>query len=225
MAIDYKLIASRHSVRAFTKEPIPEEKADALRAFINDLNAQSRLNMQLVTNDDDIRIKSLALFGMHKNVRNYICLVGDMAEKTEEQLGYYGEMIVLRAQEMGLNTCWLGLTYHKNRAKCVIKDNQKLYAIISIGYGKTQGTSHKIKTCEQICSDFHQMPDWFQRGVEWALLAPTAMNQQKFHFNLLADGRVKASSDKGPYTRMDMGIAKYHFELGASDHKIVWADE
>lgn len=54
--------------------------------------------------------------------------------------------------------------------------------------------------------------DWFDAGVKAALLAPTAMNQQKFVFEL-KNGEVSVKvAGKGFYTKLDLGIVKYHFE-------------
>ena len=53
-----------------------------------------------------------------------------------------------------------------------------------------------------------------------ARLAPTAMNQQKFRFELRADGTVRAACGSGFYTKLDLGIVKYHFEA-ASGKKTV----
>ena len=68
------------------------------------------------------------------------------------------------------------------------------------------------------------MPDWFRAGVEAAMTAPTAINQQKFMLTLMRDGAtVKAAAGLGPYAKMDLGIVKYHFEIGAGDHPFRWA--
>ncbi len=40
------------------------------------------------------------------------------------------------------------------------------------------------------------------------------MNQQKFTLTY-ADGKVTAKAGMGFYTKVDLGIVKYHFELGA----------
>ena len=65
------------------------------------------------------------------------------------------------------------------------------------------------------------MPDWFKSGVEAELLAPTAMNQQKFLFSF--DGnRVSAKAGMGFYTKVDLGIVKYHFEVGAGTENFEW---
>ena len=55
------------------------------------------------------------------------------------------------------------------------------------------------------------MPTWFKNGMVAAMLAPTALNQQKFYVTL--DGEdVIITAQKGPFTRVDLGIVRYHFE-------------
>lgn len=65
------------------------------------------------------------------------------------------------------------------------------------------------------------VPEWFQKGVKASLLAPTAMNQQKYKFTLNGN-HVLAETGKGFYTKIDLGIAKYHFELGAGKENFSW---
>ena len=47
------------------------------------------------------------------------------------------------------------------------------------------------------------------------------MNQQKFKF-ALEDGAVAASAGMGFYSKIDLGIAKYHFEVGAGRENFRW---
>lgn len=67
-------------------------------------------------------------------------------------------------------------------------------------------------------------------GVRYALLAPTALNQQTFWVQMLrktnADGLplVALSTNGGPCARVDLGIVKLHFELGAGMENFAWAD-
>jgi hypothetical protein len=58
--------------------------------------------------------------------------------------------------------------------------------------------------------------------VNCALLAPTAINQQQFRFKWLGDKRVHAYSAMGIYTKIDLGIAKCHFEIGAKPINVEW---
>lgn len=108
----------------------------------------------------------------------------------DEKIGYYGEKIALRAQQLGLNTCWVALTFSKGKSKnnCVIGSDETLVCVLAVGYGVTQGTPHKNKPLEKLCAVNGPMPDWFRKGMEAAQLAPTAVNQQKFLFTL-SDGQ------------------------------------
>ena len=159
-------------------------------------------------------------------------MAGKKADDLDERIGYYGEHLVLLAQTLGLNTCWVGLSYRKIPDTYVLEEGEVIKAYIAIGYGETQGTGHKIKTVEQVSrsadNDTDVAPSWFRKGVEAALLAPTAVNQQKFMFEYMGmnGGRHQVRAKKGfsmiGYTRMDLGIAKYHFEAGAGKEHFDW---
>ncbi len=47
--------------------------------------------------------------------------------------------------------------------------------------------------------------------MEGVRLAPSAVNQQKYRFSL-QNGRPTATSGFGFYTKIDLGIAEYHFD-------------
>ena len=44
-------VRERHSVRSYIDRPIEQEKLEALRALIDECNADAALNIQLVTNE------------------------------------------------------------------------------------------------------------------------------------------------------------------------------
>lgn len=94
--------------------------------------------------------------------------------------------------------------------------------MLSLGYGATQGAAHKSKPMETLCPAAGAMPEWFRRGMEAAMLAPTAMNQQKFTISL-SGNTVTAKSSGGFYSKTDLGIVKYHFEIGAGKECFTWA--
>ena len=91
---------------------------------------------------------------------------------------------------------------------------EKRYLVVALGYGVTQGPPHKSKEASAVSNMTDASPEWFKKGIEAALLAPTAMNQQKFRFELSGD-KVTAKAGLGFYTKIDLGSAKYHFELGS----------
>lgn len=213
-----ELMSQRHSVRQYTDRPIEPEKRAVLDALVQKINQDAALHVQMIYDDPTCFDAFLAHYGNFTGVRNYIALVGAKSPALDETLGYYGEKLVLAAQELGLNTCWVALTHGKSKA--VIRKGEKLVCLISLGYGITQGTAHKNKPLQTLCNCTEQSPDWFLRGMNAALLAPTAMNQQKFYFELQPDETVTARCGSGFYTRLDLGIVRYHFEA-ASGKKTV----
>jgi len=204
-----EIMRARHSVRQYSKKKIEEEKREALAGLVRECNEESGLNIQIIYDEPKCFDSMMAHYGKFSGAENYIALVGKKDKGLDEKAGYYGEKLVLKAQELGLNTCWVALTHGKSAAE--IKKGEKLACIIALGYGATQGTAHRNRPLEQLCNCASDMPDWFARGMEAALLAPTATNQQKFCFTL-EKGEVSARAGKGFYARMDLGIVKYHFE-------------
>lgn len=213
-----KLMEQRHSVRQYTEQPIEPEKRSVLDALVREINRKEALHIQIVYDEEKCFDSFMAHYGKFTGVRNYIALVGKKSPKLDETLGYYGEQLVLKAQELGLNTCWVALTHGKSRA--VVNKGEKMVCLIALGHGASQGVAHKSKPLPELCNYTKSMPQWFLDGMNAAMLAPTAMNQQKFRFELQAGGTVNATCGKGFYTRLDLGIVKYHFEA-ASGKKTV----
>ena len=221
-------IEARHSVRAYKNQPLSEDIVKVLEEEIAKLNREGQLHIQLILNEPKAFQGTLAKYGRFRNVTNYIVMAGRQAHDLDERIGYYGEHLVLLAQTLGLNTCWVGLSYSKVPGTYVLDEGEKIACYIDVGYGETQGVGHKIKTVDQVSDVSDITPSWFRKGVEAALLAPTAVNQQKFSFEYLGmkDNRHQVRAKKGfsliGYTRMDLGIAKYHFEIGAGKENFDW---
>lgn len=212
----------RHSVRQYTNQPISKETISALQEEIAVCNRKSGLHIQLVTNEPKAFDSFMAHYGKFSGVTNYIALIGKKDSALEEKCGYFGERLVLRAQELGLNTCWVAMTYSKIKTAFTVGQGEKLCVVIAFGYGKTQGVPHKSKPISEVSKVEGKMPDWFKNGMEAALLAPTAMNQQKFMF-ILSGNNVSLKAGMGFYTKLDLGIVKYHFEVGAGKENFNWA--
>lgn len=207
-------IKERHSVRTYTDKAIEKEKANKLIELAQEINRKTGLHFQIITDEPQGFTGFWAHYGKITGVSNYIVVAG--APGKDIEAGYYGEKIVLNAQMLGLNTCWVALTYSKRRAKThyELKKGEKLYLVIALGYGQTQGHPHKSKDIHEIADISDSSPEWFKSGIESVLLAPTATNQQKFKFSL--DGEnVTAVSGSGFYTKIDLGIAEYHFDVGS----------
>jgi len=206
-------IDARHSVRAYRDMPIEQSIRDSLETFVDEVNRESGLHITVRFDDPEGFDSRLAHYGSFRNVGNYIVLKGKKAADFDFICGYYGEKVVLYAQQLGLNTCWAALTFNKKRVKTLVPEDETLCMVIALGYGETQGRPHKGKSQQDVVEADGGMPDWFAAGVEAALKAPTAVNQQKFCFSL--DGDVPSVRVKGlgTYAKVDLGIAAYHFDV------------
>ena len=220
-------IQSRHSVRKYIDKPIEENLVRILQEKVNEVNEKGNLHIQLVTNEPKA-FKGKMAYGTFSGVSNYFAMVGKKAEDLSERIGYYGEQLVLLAQTLGLNTCWVGLTYNKVKEAYSVGEGEKLCCMIALGYGDDPGRNLKRKTVEQVSNASDIPPAWFKKGVEAALLAPTAVNQQKFSFEYVGmnNNRHQVKAKKGismiGYTQIDLGIAKYHCEIGAGKENYIW---
>ena len=217
-------ISARHSVRQYLDRPVEMAKAAALRAEIGKLNAESGLNIQLVLDEPKCFSTGMWKYGQFSGVKNYFVMAGPKGQEAEEKVGYYGEKMVLLAQTLGLNTCWVGLTYKKIPGAYSLRKGDVVHCVISLGYGATQGVQHPQKPVEGFYEATGDVPEWFNKGIEAALLAPTAVNQQKFKFILHKGNKVETKTffSLWGYTFIDLGIVKYHFEAGAGKENFAW---
>lgn len=222
---------ARHSVRAYTDRVLPQAIIERLNDKIVSLNSRYGLHIQLVTQEPKA-FTGILSYGQFSGVKNYFAMIGKQTQFLDEQIGYCGEQLVLLAQTLGLNTCWVGVSYRAVSDAYHIAKGERLACVIALGYGISQGKEHRRKTTEQVSNVSRLTPDWFRKGVEAALLAPTAINQQQFRFEYVgtdASGIHRVRAQRGfsvvGYTHMDLGIAKLHFELGAGKEHFEWAEK
>lgn len=213
-----ELMKARHSVRHYRDLPIEQDKREILQNKINDINQNTGLNIQIFFDEPKCFDNFKAHYGKFSGVSNYISLVGNKSKTLEETSGYYGEELVMLAQELGLNTCWVALTHGKSKA--TIKSGQKEVCIIALGYGETQGSNRKSKDFSDVAEKCSDAPKWFKEGVEAALLAPTAINQQKFMFYMDGDEPRCKVKGIGSCTKIDLGIVEYHFDAVTGKHTL-----
>ena len=216
----------RHSVRSYDGNALSAEHRAALEARIAEINEAVGLHIQLVPENGTYNSLPCKACGL-RGISDVIALVGPDTPDLDRTCGYWGEELVLLAQALGLNTCWTGI-YRRKHVAAAVAPGEKVSIIIAVGYGTHAGKPHKGKSFNDVANvsavlaagaGEAAVPQWFVDGVECALLAPTAMNQQKFTFTLAADGQVRAEAPKGSYTQTDLGIVEYHFEL-ASGHAV-----
>lgn len=210
---------ARHTVRKYTSAPLPAELISKLNDRIKENNQKHGVSIKLITGDEAVLGPLIKLI-LAKGVKNYFLLAGSDTPELGERLGYSSADLMLYAQTLGLNTWWVGGTYSRKSAAEKAEDN-KVIGIVAVGYGVEQGKPHKSKAPEEVISYEGEAPGWFREGAKAALLAPTALNKQAF-FIKGHDGKVSITCDNGIFTGADLGLVKYHFELGAGIDNFEW---
>ena len=217
-------IVARHSVRQYQEKPIEAGIVKRLEEEIALCNREGGLHIQLVLDEPKAFTGGMVKYGRFAGVRNYLAMVGPKG--ADEAIGYYGEHLVLLAQTLGLNSCWVGLSVGRQPDRYVIADGEKLHCVVALGYGANQGVQHPMRPMERFVKLSGTMPDWFRKGMEAAMLAPTAVHQQKFEFELV-DGHSVAARTRFSlvgWAKLDLGIVKYNFEVGAGKENFKWKE-
>lgn len=205
------LVRNRHSVRKFKDLKIQEDKKNKIKEKVRSLNEESGLNFQVFFDEPKCFKSKIFTYGSFKNANNYISLVGEKSTDLGKKIGYFGQDLLLFLQDLGLNTCWVGLTHGKSMAK--INKNEKEVCLIAFAYGDERGNIHKSKDDD----DLSNIKEFYNEKnsiiLEFCKLAPTALNQQKFYLEFKDDGSYNLTRKMGPYSKVDFGIIKYHLDL------------
>ena len=214
-------VVKRHMVRQYTDKAIPTDIVKLLNERIAENNKKYNLHLALVVGNSD-GISSMAKLLLSRTVNNYIVLAGPDTPELDEKLGYCGADLILYAQTLGLNTWWVGGMFNgKGALKNLSSRDVRVNGVIAIGYGKTQGIPHKSKTAAEISEYEGDAPQWFIDGVNALLYAPTALNKQPYMVRG-AGNKVSISAGDGHFAGIDLGIGKYHFEVGAGKENFEW---
>ena len=119
-------IVARHSVRAYKDKPLEADVVRVLEQEIERVNREGKLHVQLIQNEPKAFQGTLAKYGKFRNVSSYLVMAGKKADDLDERVGYFGEQLVLLAQTLGLNTCWVGLSYSKIPGTYVLEEGEKI---------------------------------------------------------------------------------------------------
>lgn len=217
---ELEAIRARHAVRNYTTKPLSPAIIDGLKEEIEQCNQLGQLHIQLVTENEDAFKSFIPLFGRFKNVKNYIALAAKKQGNFYVDCGYYGAYLMIKAQQAGLNSCWVTNTYNAKKCQVSLAPNEELVSVIAIGYGTTDGRQHKSKSMESLCKPCSDK--WFINGMNAAILAPTGLNKQNFFIETNGNTVSIRTKDNSPMSKIDTGIVKYHFEIGARKENFNW---
>lgn len=223
---DYqKAIDERYSRRAFLPKPL--EHAKKLRERMEIYNQKSGLHIRLVENDQDVMKGISAGYGLFSGVRHFFAMAGKQDEPhLNEKVGYWGERLVLDAELLGLGTCWVGGTFHKEicEEKIGLTPEEKLVCIILVGSVPKQKTikesmvrlavRHARKPLDELYTA-EELDESFLDGMRAVRKAPSAFNRQPVHFLYRNHTVFPQVPDPGSFQGIDLGIAMLHFEIGS----------
>lgn len=215
-------MAKRHTVRKYSSG-LTDDEASQMSDRIAALNAEFDLAIKLVRSDDSGVNAFAKLFMGSSGATDFFVLAADSSPSAEEKLGYASSDLMLFAQTLGLNSWWIGGTFNRKHIASLVPD-KFVSGIVTVGHGASAGVAHKSKSASQVSKYIGTpVPAWFSSGVEAALLAPTALNRQKF-FITGSENKVVLTYAPGAMSGSDKGIVKHHFELGAGVSNFEWVD-
>ena len=226
----------RTSRRHYLDEALDGVHIEKLEKLITEYNQLGGFRIQLVLNNGEAFAGFTRSYGMLSGVRHYLGFIADSDDPhADEKIGYYGELLVLLATTLGLGTCWIGGTFKKSLTPFKLGEKERLACLITIGnveeaYSSREKFIHKLthrktKQIKEMFTSDTPAPEWFLKGMEAALKAPSARNKQPVKFTY-ENGRTKAAvKDITKFLiALDLGIAKLHFELGSGGGNWKWGN-
>ena len=221
-------IQKRKSRRVFSKKQLSEALLQKIEEKIRKIDVKYDVNIELIEDGSKAFASFGKSYGLFKNVRSLILLKGNPGMRHfREKMGYYGEKLLLFAESLGLDTCWVGGTF--DRESFSYPEEEHIQAVILLGYAGESGIRekllssllHKKKPWEACIEGDSPYPKWVKEGMEAVALAPSALNKQKPffpHLNGILPATVKNDFEMD---MVDLGIAKLHFELGVGSGHFV----
>ena len=229
-------VFARHSVRAYLPEPLTSDQRRELEKAVEQCCRRSGLHLQLICGRPEPFASLRKSYGLLKGVHSYLVFAGPAEDPDlEEKCGYWGEELVPTAAAMGLGTCWVGGTYDRESCLCHLAEGEQLICVAALGHTPEErggrerlialASKRKSKSQSELARNMSGAPSWFMSGIASVQRAPSARNRQGYRFLWREDGTVEARvTEHSAFSMVDLGIAKYHFELGAHGGQWTWGD-
>lgn len=245
------LIHERYSCRHYDPGRTSAEAFTRLDNYIHSLplgpfNVAGRFRLVLAGGMDRHGLRGLGTYGAIKDSPGFIIGVTRSDDMDLEDFGYRMEMVVLRAVDLGLETCWLGGSFTRSTfsKKADLEKDEILPAVCSVGFPASVRTLEQVEKARKrlgwdnlfFTGDFktNLLPEVagdYARPLEMVRLAPSARNCQPWrilkagdvwHFYLQRTHAFQqfvfpAITGIVDLQRVDMGIAMSHFEMAARE--------
>lgn len=233
----HKAIQVRASRRKYSPYPISKSELDALEATIaaQRMGCPQARVVVLEEGFSNVVTNILGSYGLITGASSFaVVIVEGKDQKAQIHGGYLGEALILEATALGLDTCWIGGFFDRQKASAYVAlgSDEQIVAITPLGHAlekltitervmKGMAKSGTRKPLSKLCikGDHEQSPLWIQAALKDAQLAPSAMNRQPWRFEVTNDDIVMGSalehSKVGPSPYLDCGIALLHLMVGA----------
>ncbi|MCQ2792760.1 MAG: hypothetical protein MJ208_04495 [Bacilli bacterium] len=199
-----KFLESRHSVRKYLDKAIEDDKKQIITDLIEKINQEHGTKFAVFF--DKLEAFKSILGHSIKGCKNIIIFYHTDANEA----GYYSAEVLLKLHELGLNSCYVGLTYKK---KIFLRDDVDIQCALAFGYGANQGQPHTNHNINKLLTYEGDKPEKLDIVVKAALSAPTAMNRQRFKIVVENNEIVPILTSKGPFAEFDFGIIRYYVDL------------
>ena len=218
----YEAISERKSCRSFLSAPTAEQW-DELKALAEDF-ALPGVRMELGLCDNAFFSPFFGLLMKFENVQRFAAIIttDDEAESVVNA-GISGEMLMLAAVRAGLGGCWVAGTYKRGEAGSVLREGEKLRAVIALGVPQEKPTlpiARKRKALSDICrGDFASAPPVMDDVARAVQAAPSAVNLQPWRLTYTTENELSISVGR-PMQRLDFGIAVCHAMLAVGNRSV-----
>ncbi len=122
----HELIRQRYSCRTYKTQSISSNDLSELDAFTKICQSgpsgtSFEFTIAATSTGDSKSLKSLGTYGFIKDPAGFVIGVMKDQPRALEDFGYQMELIVLRAVDLGIGSCWLGGTFTKSRFAKLVK--------------------------------------------------------------------------------------------------------
>jgi nitroreductase len=247
------LVKKRYSCRTFDGKGIEAHKLKKLVNEINDINGRLKDIRFGIVNKKILKSKnffSQGTYGMFKGDVFYIVgIIKKGVFRGWENFGFYMENLIMIAENLKLNTCWIGGVFDRKGfgAELNLSEDEIVPAVVPIGYaakkrslqdkivrwsakGDKRKDSEKLFFLKDFSTPFnYNLSKEISECLENIRLAPSASNKQPWRL-LFNENRVdffirrdRLYSKFIPLVdlqKIDMGIALFHFIYSIKERKI-----
>ena len=158
------LIHQRHSCRTYQRFPLSDPDLSALKTFANryavgPFGHQSRFRVLPASDYDPGTLPRLGTYGFIKNPAAFILGAISNQSGALEDFGYSMELLVLKATDLGIGSCWLGGTFTKSRfaRQMDLLPDELFPAVTALGYPSNQ-ISWLDRTVRIFAGADHRLP-------------------------------------------------------------------